>query len=137
MIPRVGRWIENTEQAFHSLAERGREWPSLEEIALQVRVEAHNRRRSRRSRTVNSIVDLIGLGGRPVKPSPKSRFQTAVALEDMKIEGSVESRLFDDQGELLRKDNGLGDELAPRYHMIPQPEASEAPAHHTETSDGP
>ena len=123
MIPRIGLWIGNTEQAFHSLAERGHQWPSLDQLALQVRKEAHDRRRSRRSVAANSFVDLIGLGGRPTKPSSKSQLQTAMALEEMKMEGLVECRFLDDQGNPAERGAGA----TAHYQMVEQPEAPEPP----------
>lgn len=121
MIPRVDRWIENTEQAFQSLAEKGHQWPSLEEVALQVRLEAHDRNRNRRSRAANSIIDLMGLGGRPTKPSEKFRTQTSFAIEDMKTDGLVECRFMDSQGNFVPK--GAGSIAC--YRIVTPPEITE------------
>lgn len=112
--------VDDTERAFKRLSVRGQEWLSLDQLALQARIDAREQRRHQRSRVANSVIDLLALGGRPSRPSFRYRHQTELAIIAMKAEGTVERRFMDEQGR-LRKDPPLPRSAKDaRYRLVPE-----------------
>ncbi|HVX56841.1 MAG TPA: hypothetical protein VHA37_03850 [Candidatus Saccharimonadales bacterium] len=116
---------ESTEQAFKRLADKGHEWPSIEQLALQTMFEDQDYRRTQRSKLANSLRDLLALDRRRSKPSLRYRQQTELGMTALDQEGRLERRFIDDDGQ-LHETPMLPPSLEDvRYRLLP-PQAQDA-----------
>jgi hypothetical protein len=125
--------VERTEQAFKRLAEQGQEWPSMEQLAVEVMSADQNRRRSQRSRAANSIRDLMTLDRRRSKPAFRYRHQTQLGLIALEENHLVEKRFVDENGRPQDDPPTPRDYRDLRYRLIePEPETAQdmAEEHH-------
>jgi hypothetical protein len=90
-----------TERAFERLADRGYEWLSFDQVAIQAMINDRDRRRYQRSRLVNSIRDLLAADRRPSRPSIPYTQQTELGMAKLDSEGRLERRFVGSGGELL------------------------------------
>lgn len=112
--------VKATVEAFEQLAENGRQWVGLDEVAVRAMRNHRDRKRWQRSRAANSLRDLLAFrGGIPTKPSSRFRRQTQLAAMSLEAEGKLEHRFIDGEGR-LRKDPPIPrDYRDKRYRFLP------------------
>lgn len=113
--------VARTQNYFQEFADKGKEWISLEELALKATIERRAARRAQRSRLANSIVDMFSdNGGRPKKASAGIRRETELALFQLKTDGTIEHRFVNSAGQLLKNPTGRLDYRNCRYRLVPE-----------------
>lgn len=112
--------VEMTEQSFEELAASGERWPSLRQVALRSMRRQRAERRFRRSRGLNTLLDMAGLDSTPKKPSWSYRHQTSLAVMAMESDGRLEHRFADKEGRLHKRPSGRADYRDRRYRVVPE-----------------